>query len=359
MVKILHAADLHLDSTFAALDAEKARERRVHQRGLVQKIIELANEEKVDLILLAGDLFDGKNAYYETAEVLQSAFAKSKARIFISPGNHDPYNPESPYRSVHFSDNVHLFKSNTIERIAIPELSCVVYGAGFTEAACPTSLLSGFCANDDALRLMVMHGEVTNSASNYNPITESEISDSGLNYLALGHVHSASGLCRAGNVSYAYPGVPEGRGFDETGDKGILIGTVSDENVSLEFRKISPYLYTERNIETKNNDVDMIFAAIPEDCAFEVCRLILSGSCDSLDVDAIYDKLKSRFYELRIVDRTQPVRNVWDDLDEQSVKGMLLRRLRASYEAADEQMREIIEKAARYGVAAIENREDV
>ena len=74
MVKILHGADLHLDSAFTALDRDKAAERRAHQRTLVQKIVEIGNEEKVDLILLSGDMFDSKNAFGNTAEALSRAF---------------------------------------------------------------------------------------------------------------------------------------------------------------------------------------------------------------------------------------------------------------------------------------------
>ena len=105
MIKIIHAADFHLDSAYAALSEEQARSRRAHQRALVQKIIELGNEEQVELILLSGDLLDGRNAYYETAQVLCDAFAKSRAQIFIATGNHDPYDNASPYRSVQFPEN--------------------------------------------------------------------------------------------------------------------------------------------------------------------------------------------------------------------------------------------------------------
>ena len=359
VIKIIHAADLHLDSSFAALSAQQAQERRAHQRVLVQKIIEIGNEEQVDLILLAGDLFDGKNAYYETAEALTHAFSKSRARIFVAPGNHDPYSPASPYRSVHFSENVHLFREERMERVAVPELGCVVYGAAFTASACKTSLLSGFCAQDDALRIMVMHGDVGNAASPYNPILKEEIAQSNLHYLALGHVHASSGICRAGQTCYAYPGTPEGRGFDETGDKGILIGSISEENVDLSFRKISPYKYTERTIDAENIDLESIIAHLPRDSELEVCRMIFSGTCEALDLAALSEALSPRFYQLSLIDRTQPPRSVWDDLSEQSVKGMFLRRLRAAYESADEEERSTIELAAKYGVAALENREVV
>lgn len=349
MIKIIHAADLHLDSAFAALNNEQARERRAHQRSLVQKIIEIGNEEQVDIILLSGDLFDGQNAYYETAEALSTSFAKSRAKIFISPGNHDAYTRNSPYRAVKFSDNVHIFTNETIERIPLPELDCVVYGAGFSGNVCNNSLLEGFYANDDAIKLMVIHGEVTSSPSNYNPITREQISASNLTYLALGHVHSTEGILREGSTQYAYPGTPEGRGFDETGEKGIYIGTVSREGANLEFRKISPYKYTECIINIEENDLDSV---LQSDHHYEVRRVILKGTSEPIDVLSLEEKYKKNFYKLSIIDRTTLPYDVWEALEEESVKGLFLRKL-----AALDLDPEIKERAAEMGVAAIDNRE--
>ena len=74
MLKILHAADLHLDSPFAGLTPERAAQRRQEQRELVRRLGELAEQEKVDLVLLAGDLFDSGRIYRETARELAEAF---------------------------------------------------------------------------------------------------------------------------------------------------------------------------------------------------------------------------------------------------------------------------------------------
>lgn len=347
MVKIIHAADLHLDSAFSALDTDAARFRRAHQRSLVQKIVEIGNEEQVDLILLPGDLFDGKNSLYETAQALGTSFAKSRAKIFIAPGNHDPYNNESPYRAAHFSDNVHLFTRESIEKVELPELNCVVYGAAFTSMSCEKPLLEGFSAEEGALNLMVLHGEVTSSPSKNNPISREQIEKSNLNYLALGHVHSYKGVMREGKTSYAYPGTPEGRGFDECGEKGILIGTVSESGVNLEFRKISPYAYEERVI-----DINDLEKSVPEDARCEVCRIILTGETNEVNTEEIENRYKERFYKLNVLDRTVAPHSVWDSLDEDSVKGMFLRKLKES--GLDE---ETIDLAATFGISAIENRE--
>lgn len=360
MIKIIHAADLHLDSAFAGLVGDKAIERRAHQRSLIRDIIELGNQEQVDIILLAGDLFDGRNAYYETANALAEACSKSRARIFISPGNHDPYCKNSPYRSVHFSENVHIFKREQIERIEIPSLNCIIYGAGFETAECRAPLLQDFHADTDKCGIMVIHGEITSSASVYNPISKQMIANSGLTYLALGHVHTFDGIHRIGDTHYAYAGVPEGRGFDELGDKGILIGDIFKEKVDLHFHKLSPYNYTERIIKAENNKIPDILKMIPSGTDHEVCRLILEGVCDKPDVDVMQERLAPLFYHLAIVDRTTPARSIWEDIEQDGIKGMFLRKLRHKLDMEeDEGTQAIILRAVEYGVAALENREDV
>ena len=74
MLKIVHAADLHLDSSFGALGPEKARERRREGRWLVERLAELAKRQEADLLLLSGDLFDGRHVYPETLETMAEAF---------------------------------------------------------------------------------------------------------------------------------------------------------------------------------------------------------------------------------------------------------------------------------------------
>lgn len=103
-LKILHAADLHLDSPFEGLGAAKAARRREEQRRLLYRIAQLAETEQVDLVLLAGDLLDSDSTYAETGEALAEALGSISAPVFISPGNHDFYSPRSPYAHVRFPE---------------------------------------------------------------------------------------------------------------------------------------------------------------------------------------------------------------------------------------------------------------
>ena len=132
-VKIVHAADFHLDSAFGALSAEQARQRRRESRELLTRLCNYVNQNGVDLVLLAGDLFDSDTTYRETLEALSEALGAMQARVFIAPGNHDPYSAKSAYATLSWPENVHVFTSKTVESA----WSCRNSGAPCTERRLP------------------------------------------------------------------------------------------------------------------------------------------------------------------------------------------------------------------------------
>ena len=95
MLKLIHAADLHLDSPFAGLRPERAAQRRREQRKLLERLAALAAEKQADLVLLAGDLLDGGTVYQETAAALAAALGAMPCPVLIAPGNHDYFGPDS------------------------------------------------------------------------------------------------------------------------------------------------------------------------------------------------------------------------------------------------------------------------
>ena len=90
MIKLLHAADLHLDSPFSGLSPEQAAARRKEQRELPAKLAELCRIHGCDALLLAGDVFDGESVAPETVEALLAAFAACPCPVFLAPGNQPP-----------------------------------------------------------------------------------------------------------------------------------------------------------------------------------------------------------------------------------------------------------------------------
>ncbi len=361
MLKFLHAADFHLDSPFAGLSADQAAGRRREQRRQLRELSELAKE--ADLVLLAGDLLDSTRAYAETREALEEFFRGLAVPTFIAPGNHDAYIAQSPYRRMELPENVHIFTHREPERVVLPELGCTVWGAAFRgeRAEAP---LRGFRAEaDGTLQLMVVHGEMTETQSRYGPITRGDVAASGLDYLALGHVHSFSGLRREGKTWWAYPDCTLGRGFDETGEKGALLGTLDRENCTLEFRPLSGRRYWDLTAEVTGAESleAALLASLPRDCGEDILRLTLRGEWDvKPPLEELREGLADRCWSLTLRDETRLTGELWRGADEDTLRGSFLRILRRQYEAAsDEEARERVTRAVRYGLAAMEYREDM
>lgn len=360
-MRVLHAADFHLDSAFVSCGAERARLLRREARALPGRLEDYVNQNHVDLVLLAGDLFDSNEVYRDTLEELAAALGGMDARVFIAPGNHDFWSAASPYAAVAWPENVHIFRSREMEGVVLPELSCTVWGAAFTDAAQERSLLAGFTAPDDGTaQLMVLHAEVDGADPRYDPVTREEIAASGLDYLALGHRHACSGVLRAGRTAYAYSGCIAGRGFDETGEKGFLTGTVERGRAELSFVPFARRRYGTLRVDvTDASPAEAVRRALPEDTARDLFRIVLTGETDErgVDVSALTERFAPEFFALEMRDETRMRQDVWARAAEDSLRGLFLRELRKRYDAAAEEDRPGIERAARFGLAALDGRE--
>jgi len=360
-VRVLHASDFHLDSAFAALSAEQARLRRRESRALLERMANYVNQNDVQFVLLAGDLFDGAVTYRETLEALIETLGSMSARVFIAPGNHDFYALRSPYASLRWPENVHVFTSRAVECVTLDELGCAVYGAAFTDASQEESLLAGFTAPEDGrIHLMVLHAALSAAEARYDPITREEIAASGLDYLALGHTHAFDGVHRAGRTDYAYSGCPEGRGFDETGDKGVLCGTVEPGKSAMRFVPLARRRYEVLTVDvTDASPAAALRRALPEDTERDLYRICLTGETDERGVDlaALHEAFAPDFFHLELRDETRMREDVWARAQEDSLRGLFLRELRARYDAAPEDERREIERAARFGLAALDRRD--
>ena len=359
-IKILHAADFHLDSPFSSLDREQAAVRRGEQREILNKIVELAAEERVDIVLLAGDLLDSQSAYSETYDIISAAMKSIDAQVFISPGNHDFYSLRSHYSRLEAPENVHIFKTGEIECVELPELSARVFGAAFTGTE-SGPLLRGLNAAGDAVNIGVMHGE-QGPQSRYNPISEQEIADSGLDYLALGHVHSFSGERKAGGTVFAWPGCTEGRGFDETGEKGVIIAETDKTGASVRFVPLGSrrYEYIAVDITDAESAADAVIEAVGRDSQRDIYRVTLTGEAPPPSLSELKAALESRFFSLHLRDRTRPRRDIWESVTEDSLRGIFVRKLRVRYDAAKTpEERELIMGAVRWGMRALDNGEEL
>lgn len=247
-----------------------------------------------------------------------------------------------------------------MQTILFPQYGCAVHGAAFTAPEeAEDRVLSGFTAPDDGLvHIGLIHGELTGSESRYRPLTTAAVMASGLHYLALGHVHGCSGVLRAGTVPYGYCGCLEGRGFDELGDKGFLAGEVSPEEAALQFIPFARRRYRIMEVDvTEGDPAETALAAIPQGWSEDVCRIVLTGSpAAPVRPERIETALAGRFYALQVRDKTTARQELWERCGEDTLRGLFLRNLRDRC-GDDPQSRRLMEQAAAFGLAAIDDRE--
>ncbi|MBQ0009491.1 MAG: exonuclease SbcCD subunit D [Ruminococcus sp.] len=366
MPKILHIADVHLDAPFSLLDLKKAQARKSELRGTFSSAVMYAKMEKVDLCLIAGDLFDGGFVTKETMSLLISQFESAPdVRFIITPGNHDYYSSSSPYAKTKFPENVYVFTDDTLTRLRFDDINTDVYGYAFTSdkmATNPLATRPGL----DPLHFNILVGHADLDAGIYCPVTRDDLSKSGFDYAALGHIHLGGDVQKAGNTYYAYSGCLEGRSFDECGIKGGIVADVDFDGLR---RKIhfKPVRFCKRHYERLT--VDVTGAENNQDIAEKIragataagfgtdtlLRVRLRGNVPvtaDLRPERIEAETVGAFY-LEIKDTTAPLIGYETLKNDITVRGAFFRELLPLLESENEDERRSASLALRYGLAAL------
>lgn len=365
-MKFIHCADIHLDSPFSLKTPEEALRRRTDLRSDFASLMLLARTEKCDMVFISGDLFDDSTVTKDTFELLYREISSlPDCLFFISPGNHDPYYEKSPYKLMKLPENVHIFTKESLSYVDVPEHNARIYGYAFTEETKKDSPITSFKVEDEGkINILVAHGEVCSGISYYCPLYEKDIAATGFDYVALGHIHKSEGLRYAGSVPYAYSGCIEGRGFDETGYKGALLGEITDDKLD-----IKPVRIARRRFEIVKCDVtgasSLADAAgkISSACAGfgsdTALRVILEGLTDegfSADDESVKAIVPAP-YRIEIKDNTLPLFNANKLKGDKTVVGEFYRGMEKYLVSDDVKEREIAVLALKYGLRALYGRD--
>ena len=317
-MRILHSADWHLDAPMSGHSEEKSQLLRSQLRKIPELIVRLCQAERCDLLLLSGDLFDGAPSK-ECVATVKAALEKVKIPVVISPGNHDFCAGSSPYLTEDWPENVHIFTKPAVESFALPELGCRIYGAGYDSMDCPGLLKDFQTCGDEKWHIGVFHAEADTASSHYCPIPKTQIRDSGLHYLALGHIHKASSL-RVGDTLCAWPGCPMGKGFDELGPKGVILVQLED-SVSAGFVPLDVPRFFDEEVEVSGDPTDAVAAILPAMETPDYYRITLTGYCEGVDCAQI-QKAFPHVSNLTVLDETLPEMDLWSALGSDNLEGV-------------------------------------
>ncbi|MDU2490158.1 MAG: DNA repair exonuclease [Clostridium celatum] len=363
-IKVLHCADLHFDTPFKELSKEVSDTSKNELLEVFKNIIDLAIDENIEVLLIAGDIFDNLTVNKNTLFFISDQIRRiDNIKVFISPGNHDPYNEKSFYNMINWPGNVYIFKGD-MEFKEVKELNLIVWGAGFRNNYENETLLRGVNVDNDKINIMILHGEIAsiNSKNEYNPIYINDIYNSNIDYIALGHRHKFSGILKEGMTTYAYSGCPQGRGFDESGEKGVIIGEVYRGGTDLRFFPICKRKYVTKEINiTGTNSYDEVIFKILSDLSNEEIhknfyKIILKGELKehfNLKENLLIEKLKNKFYYIKIINDTSIEINLEELSKDYSIKGKFIAKILEKLKDASDDDKEILKLALKIGIQCL------
>jgi DNA repair exonuclease SbcCD nuclease subunit len=354
MLRIIHTADVHLGARHDDL-GEQASAQRARQAAAFTAAVDLAIAEKVDLFLVAGDLFDSNVQPRRSVEAVAAALkrlADAKIRSVLVPGTHDCYDRASIYRTYDLEgmagsgpdDDLVTVLTPAAGRVHLEALDAEVFGPVFATKRAPHSplrdLADDVAGSPATWRIGMVHGSVAIPGKTDRDdvtFTLEEVGASGLDYLALGHWHSTQ-HGRASGVTYAYSGAPEAVALDQDRAGKVLLVELEENAgkriVTVEERQVG---------RTRFQKVELDAATVASQPAL-IERLTLGGDPDlvldarivgvrpdelDLHVDEIEAALAPAYLKVRVRDRSLPALSEGPLPSADTVAGAFIRDLEA------------------------------
>ena len=267
-MKFVHMADMHFDGPFTVLNNRNklGEKRRLEQREAFKKVIQYVKENNIEYLFIAGDLYENEYIRRTTIEYINNLFKDiPNTKIYITPGNHDPYINGSMYKTFKWSDNVYIFNS---EIKVIEEDDCDIYGFGFDDFYCRNSDIENIkIKNKEKINILITHGTLNGGTledMEYNPLNKNMLKEIGFDYVALGHIHKLN-YNNEENQRIVYPGSTISMGFDELGKHGVIVGELDKENIKLEFIEIDNKEFKELELDISDvNSIEELIEKINE-----------------------------------------------------------------------------------------------
>jgi len=342
-MKIIHAADLHLGSSFSFLNAEKRAKRAAELAGTFRRIVEYARENRIRVIMLCGDVFDSDRPRKSDRDFFYGIIEGAPDIDFLYlRGNHDGADgilrPELKNLKTFSSEwKTYDYGEALISGVELP--------SGDTAPICSLLTLPG-----NRFNIVMLHGQTSPLRAPANgEIGLPLLKDKGIDYLALGHIHSYKSERLDGRGVCVYSGCIEGRGYDECGDKGFVV-------VDTSARKFTFHKIAARTIEAKEVDIspfstpseviNAMSASLKDIAASrDMVRVTLCGKT-KLDIPALLPRIEGYFegayFELSIKDNTERAIEDIDYSRSASLKGEFYRVVTADETLSDEEKSKIL-----------------
>lgn len=363
-LKILHTADVHLGAKFLGLGGKGCLQRS-QLLETFDAVVDLAIRREVDLFLIAGDLFDSNRVSKTLLARVASRLEKLTSagiEVCISPGTHDPYGPDSVYRDTRLSgiQRVSVFRSEEMAQVHFPELDCTVYGNANMKPFQNKYPLEGFTVNDDSRwRVGMVHAnfEIPDVTEDTYVVTAGQVGSSGLDYLALGHLHSLSDRTQ-GTVRAYYSGSPEMVRVRKGEFGNVLLVELDDDvrvtPISVGTRVVEEVILRAEDIDSSDSLQVVLEARAGPD---KILKLSVEGlrRPGYPDVAELAEEMSALFFHIDVTDRSTPTPATVDSgaYPEDTPAGVYLRILHSKLEGSSASEADEVLEAMQVGLSLL------
>lgn len=347
-MKIIHCADLHLESKIDSIPSEKAKKRREELLRTFEKLCDYASTTNVDAVIIAGDAFDTSKVSLKTQARVLYAIENCKGVDFLYlSGNHDE---DSFINNLdHVPENLKIFTNVwtyfNYDNVCIGGVNFDGYNN--------TLIYDTIKFDEDKINIAVLHGQVAgyNSTEKADIISIPALKNKNIDYLALGHIHYFDAKPIDDRGEYCYSGCLDGRGFDELGNKGFVLLTIENNKIDKQFvgfssRQFHEYTYDLTNTDTYFDMRSEILTGLLKTCSsFDLIKVVLKGEHDAdfdVDKDGLASYLSENFFFVKVYDKTALKIDIKDFEFDKSVRGEFVRAVWESNLTGEEKQRIIM-----------------
>ena len=342
-MRFIHCADLHLDSKIDSLPKEHAKVRRQEIIASFERLCTFAKDNSVTAVIIAGDAFDTRKVSTKTLSRFFHAISKTPCDFLYLAGNHDEatikFAQDIPNNLYFFQDDWTQFRYGNVNIVGANSVS---YGI----------LSETLSLNEQDKNIVVMHGQIAGYKSDIDAelISLPRLKNKHIDYLALGHIHSYSLEKLDNRGVFAYSGCLDGRGFDETGEKGFILLEETEKGFDSQFIPFSSRQFIEEEYVLNSEfdwwkQVDAIISTLLiKYNESSLIKLVLKGKHKAdyfKDLASLTEKLNQKFFYAKVYDKTTLQIDVKDYEYDKSVKGEFV-RLVFSSDLNEEQKNSII-----------------
>lgn len=372
-IKVLHTADIHLGTRFPGLGEFEAQ-RAQDFLNTFSRIVNVALEQKVDLVLIAGDLFDSphpSNIVFGRVKADLEKLMAAQIPIALIPGTHDNIMASDHiYRHPFFEQTI-LFKDPVLlapRTISLQGIPVHLYGMAYHPDVHIQYLENLKRRDVPGIHLGLLHGSIQGSPewkiyTKDFPISEADLFSLNLDYCGLGHYHNSIIYRQNGVIKASYTGTPEGKRFRESGPRFVhLLEFHEGKNLELIQIPVNTRTLFEKELDlfTLPPQSSLEKELIPLGGGNKVARIILKGNTDAvLDIEKIHSDVSPHFAYLELVDETSVINSQWIERleKENTIRGYFVRKMKEKIsELKDAEEKEIYLAAFKEVLSTFEKR---